>query len=330
MSLNVEMPCVSTMSNFMGFALGPFGGDEETDDNLAYNKVKASSDFLMNNTKYRPKIAVICGSGLEHDLNPLADLANLLEQPDIFEYNNIPNFPTSTVPGHKSRMLFGTLNGIQVMLMQGRFHAYEGYSLSKVAMPVRVMKLCGIKKLIVTNAAGGLNPNFKVGDVMIIKDHINLPGFTGVHPLRGPNDPRFGSRFFAVNDCYMKRIRDQASEVVMEQKLEKCFHEGVYAMLGGPNFETVAELKMLRICGVDAVGMSTIPEVLVAHHCGIAVFGFSLITNECIVEEDSNLFANHEEVIEAANSRKDLLSKFVSEIIKRMDAMDLKNDQVKA
>ncbi|XP_059089097.1 purine nucleoside phosphorylase-like isoform X2 [Tigriopus californicus] len=311
------------MSNFMGFALGPFGGDEETDDNLAYNKVKASSDFLMNNTKYRPKIAVICGSGL-------ADLANLLEQPDIFEYNNIPNFPTSTVPGHKSRMLFGTLNGIQVMLMQGRFHAYEGYSLSKVAMPVRVMKLCGIKKLIVTNAAGGLNPNFKVGDVMIIKDHINLPGFTGVHPLRGPNDPRFGSRFFAVNDCYMKRIRDQASEVVMEQKLEKCFHEGVYAMLGGPNFETVAELKMLRICGVDAVGMSTIPEVLVAHHCGIAVFGFSLITNECIVEEDSNLFANHEEVIEAANSRKDLLSKFVSEIIKRMDAMDLKNDQVKA
>lgn len=123
-------------------------------------------------------------------------------------------------------------------------------------MPVRVMKLCGIEKLIVTNAAGGLNPKYKVGDIMIIKDHINLPGFTGMHPLRGPNDPRFGSRFFAVNDCYMKKIRDQASEIIKEQNLGDTCHQGVYAMLGGPNFETVAELKMLRICGVDAVGES--------------------------------------------------------------------------
>eukprot|EP00095_Tigriopus_kingsejongensis_P011779 maker-scaffold119_size336447-snap-gene-1.15 protein:Tk11779 transcript:maker-scaffold119_size336447-snap-gene-1.15-mRNA-1 annotation:"purine nucleoside phosphorylase" len=315
------------MAHFLGFSKTTYA-DDETDD-LCYDKVKASADYLLNNSQYRPKIAVICGSGLESDLNPLADLADLLENPDIFEYDTIPNFPQSTVPGHKSRMLFGSLRGVPVMLMQGRFHAYEGYSLSKVAMPVRVMKLCGIEKLIVTNAAGGLNPMFKVGDIMIIKDHINIPGFTGLHPLKGPNDPRFGNRFFAVNDCYVKRLRDLAEDVCREQDIANHFHQGVYAMMGGPNFETVAELKMLRICGVDAVGMSTIPEVLVAHHCGIAVFGFSLITNECILEEDSELQANHEEVIAAANSRRELLSKFVSEMITRMNSMVLKNGKLK-
>ena len=231
-------------------------------------------------------------------------------------------------------------------------------------MPVRVMKLCGIETLIATNAAGGLNSRFKTGDIMMLKDHINIPGFTGMHPLKGPNDHRldivtidtfgkqkettflrFGGRFFALNDCYDKRWRRLATSIARELKIDRYVHQarlslfeiggflerqirkcvpfgdiscsfiqGVYAMLGGPNFETVAELRMLRICGVDAVGMSTIPEVLVARHCGINVFAFSLITNECILEEDSESQANHEEVIEAAIRRKDLLSAFVSRL----------------
>ena len=207
----------------------------------------------------------------------LAGLADLLEETDIFPYSQIPNFPMSTVSGHKSRMIFGLLDNIPLMLMQGRFHAYEGYPLEKCAMPVRVMKLCRIEDLIVTNAAGGLNSKFKSGDLMVLKDHINMPGFTGMHPLRGPNDTRFGTRLFALNDCYDIRWRNLAKKVY--EKLENLesgsagkLHEGVYTMLGGPNFETVAELKMLKICGVDAVGMSTIPEVLVARHCGISVF----------------------------------------------------------
>lgn len=285
----------------------------EEDESISYERVSVSATYLLERTKHRPKIAIICGSGL-------AGLADLLESPDIFSYSDIPNFPETTVPGHKSRMLFGSLNGIPVMVMQGRFHAYEGYHLGKCAMPVRVMKLCGIQTLIVTNAAGGLNSDFRTGDIMVLKDHINMPGFTGLHPLRGPNDTRFGGRFFALNDCYDKRWRVIAQEVFNSMgerapgKTGK-LHEGVYTMLGGPNFETVAELRMLKICGVDAVGMSTIPEVLVARHCGISVFAFSLITNECIFQEDAEQKANHEEVIGIANSKQGELRDFVARMV---------------
>lgn len=269
-----------------------------------------SASYCLQRTKHRPKIAIICGSGL-------AGLADLLEKRDIFPYADIPNFPVSTVPGHKSQLMFGLFEDVPIMLMQGRFHAYEGYPLGQCAMPVRVMKLIGIEKLIVTNAAGGLNPAFKAGDIMLLKDHINMPGFTGMHPLRGPNDGRFGSRFFALNDCYEKRWRVMARDIHnnLGKDAPGTLHEGVYTMLGGPNFETVAELRMLKICGVDAVGMSTIPEVLVARHCGINVFAFSLITNECILEEDNDSGANHEEVIATANDRKDQLRGFVGEMI---------------
>jgi len=262
-------------------------------------------------------------------LNPLAGLADLLENSDFFPYEDIPGFPVSTVPGHQSRLLFGLLKDIPVMLMQGRFHSYEGYPLGLCAMPVRVMKLCGIETLIVTNAAGGLNPTFKVGDVMILKDHINMPGFTGMHPLRGPNDNRFGGRFFALNDCYDTKLRQMAKCIHKKMGPDASpgqLHEGVYTMLGGPNFETVAELKMLRVCGVDAVGMSTIPEVLVARHCGINVFAFSLITNECILEEDNDLAANHEEVMEAANARQNQLRAFVGEMIEGIHHSKIKGD----
>lgn len=290
--------------------------DEESVQSLSYERVSVSAEFLLKGTKHRPKIAIICGSGLG-DLNPLAGLADLLVDADIFPYEQIPHFPVSTVHGHKSRMLFGLYQNIEVLVMQGRFHAYEGYPLGQCAMPVRVMKLIGIENLIVTNAAGGLNPSFRAGDVMLVKDHINMPGFTGMHPLRGPNDGRFGGRFFALNDCYDKEYRSMAKKIHqnMEENAPGALHEGVYAMLGGPNFETVAELRMLKVCGVDAVGMSTIPEVLVARHCGISVFAFSLITNECILEEDADEMANHEEVIATANQRQEQLRAFVAKMI---------------
>lgn len=295
-------------------------GNQENE--LSYETVSETANYLLSRTKHRPKIAIICGSGLDIDLNPSAGLAELLTNPDVFPYTEIPNFPVSTVKGHKSRLLFGHLNGIPVMLMQGRFHLYEGYAMGKCAMPVRVMKLCGVENLIVTNAAGGLNPTYKVGDIMLLKDHINLPGFTGMHPLKGPNESRFGDRFFALNDCYDKKLRQLAKNVAENLKMKKSVHEGVYTMLGGPNYETVAELKMLRICGVDAVGMSTIPEVLVARHCKINVFAFSLITNECILEEESEISAIHDEVIETANSCQEELGSFVSEIVKGIENMN--------
>merc|ERR1711963_467154 len=196
--------------------------DEECLKSLSYERVSVSAEYLLKNTKHRPKIAIICGSGL-------AGLADLLENADIFPYSDIPHFPVSTVTGHKSRMLFGVYQNIEVLVMQGRFHAYEGYPLGQCAMPVRVMKLIGIQNLIVTNAAGGLNPSFRAGDVMLLKDHINMPGFTGMHPLRGPNDGRFGGRFFALNDCYDKEYRVMAKEIhkSMGENSPGALHEGV-------------------------------------------------------------------------------------------------------
>jgi len=286
-------------------------------DDMSFERVSASASYLLERTEHRPRIAVICGSGL-------AGLADLLQDPDVFPYEDIPHFPQSTVPGHKSRLLFGKLKGVSLMLMQGRFHHYEGYTLGKTAMPVRMMKLCGIEALIVTNAAGALNPRFGVGDIMMIKDHINIVGMAGQHPLKGPNDSRFGTRFFALNDCYARKWRQLGETVGRELQMEGRLHQGVYTMLGGPNYETVAELKMLKMCGVDAVGMSTIPEVLTAVHCEISVFAFSLITNKCVFDEDEE-GPNHEEVIEAANHNKESLSSFVTRMVEGISA-DLPNN----
>ncbi|XP_045619187.1 purine nucleoside phosphorylase isoform X2 [Procambarus clarkii] len=276
-----------------------------------YEVIKESADYLLSGTRHRPKIGVICGSGL-------GGLADTLDDRDVFPYQNIPNFPESTVAGHAGRMVIGRLSGVPVMCMQGRFHSYEGYPLWKCAMPVRVMKLMGVEQIVVTNAAGGLNPNFKVGDIMIIKDHINMQGFAGDSPLRGRNDERFGPRFPAMNNAYDKNLREMAKKIVAEMNLTNVVQEGVYVMLGGPTYETVAELRLLRLLGVDAVGMSTVPEVVVARHCGLKVFAFSLITNECITHYDTDAQANHEEVIEVANKRKKDLQDLAYRIIVQM------------
>jgi purine-nucleoside phosphorylase len=185
-------------------------------------------------------------------------LADILTDPVYFPYEEIPNFPVSTVAGHAGRMVFGYLNGVEVMCMQGRFHYYEGYPLSKCSMPVRVMKICGCTHLIATNAAGGLNEKFKVGDIMLMKDHINIMGFAGNSPLQGPNDHRFGPRFPPMGKAYDPELLKIAKDLGKEMGIENEMHSGVYICLGGPNYETVAELKMWKILGVDAVGMSTV------------------------------------------------------------------------
>jgi len=280
-------------------------------DPISFENISESANFILERTKHRPKIGIICGSGL-------GGLADLVQNADVFEYQDIPNFPVSTVPGHQGRLLLGHLRDIPVLVMQGRFHSYEGYELWKTAMPVRVMKLIGVTQLIATNAGGGLNKAFQVGDIMILKDHINLPGFSCQHPLRGPNDTNFGPRFFPCNDLYDPTYRKVARKLAWDLKLEGVVREGIYTMVGGPNYETIAELKLLRTLGVDSVGMSTIPETIVAHHCGIRVFACSLITNLCIVEYGTGLETNHEEVIEVGKRRAEDLKRFVEHMVVRM------------
>lgn len=242
-------------------------------------------------------------------------LAEALSDPIHIPYKNIPNFPESTVHGHIGQLVFGYCMGVPVVCMQGRFHYYEGYPLWKCAMPVRVMKLIGCTHLIATNAAGGLNPAFRVGDVMLVRDHINLMGFAGNNPLQGPNDERFGPRFPPMNKAYNMDLIEKAREIWKEQNPKEAIHEGVYTCLGGPNFETVAELKMLKMLGVDAVGMSTVHEVITARHCNLEVLTFSLITNECVTCYDSKDEANHAEVIDVGKLRQNVLKKFVEKIV---------------
>jgi len=285
---------------------------ESTVDPISYENVNESADYILKRTKHRPKIGIICGSGL-------GGLAELVQDADTFDYAEIPSFPVSTVAGHKGRLLVGLLDKTCVIVMQGRFHSYEGYPLWKTALPVRVMKTIGVKTLIATNAAGGLNKTFQVGDIMLLKDHINLPGFSCQHPLRGPNEEKFGPRFFPTNDLYDAEYRKTARKVGSSLGLDGVIREGVYAMVGGPNYETVAELKLLRSLGVDSVGMSTIPETIVAHHCGIKVFSCSLITNMCIVDYGTGLEPHHDEVIEVGQRRAEDLKRFITLLVKTMD-----------
>lgn len=247
---------------------------------------------ILARTPHRPTVGLILGSGL-------SGLAESVTAPSLFPYAELPHFPVSTVAGHAGRLVIGSLAGVEVCVMQGRFHAYEGYTLAQTTFPVRVMQRMGIKTLILTNAAGGVNPGFQVGDLMLIEDHINFAGMAGYNPLRGPNLDEFGPRFPAVNQAYTRRLRDVAAEAAQEAGLT--LQRGVYCFLAGPNFETPAEVRMLRVLGVDAVGMSTVPEALVAHHAGMELLAISTITNAAIDALDSDHAPSHEEV-QAAGS----------------------------
>lgn len=285
------------------------------DSPMSLKYVNESSTYLLERTKHRPKIGIICGSGL-------AGLGDLVEDADLFPYKEVPHFPMSTAPGHQSCLLFGKLNGVPVMLMQGRFHLYEGYSIHTCAMPVRVMNSIGISILVVTNAAGGLADRFSVGDIMLIKDHVNLQGFAGINPLNGKNEFKLGNRFFSMKNAYDGNLRRIGHDVAWSLGLH--LQEGVYTMMGGPNFETPAELRLMKLQGVDAVGMSTVHEVITARHCGMKVLGFSLITNICDTGyDDFDVNENNpedldEEVKSVAQEKGPVLRQFVSGLVKQL------------
>ncbi len=245
---------------------------------------------VRQRTSHRPQIGLILGSGL----NALADQ---VQDADRIPYADIPYYGQTTVAGHMGQLVIGRLAGQDVLVMQGRIHAYEGVSLQRVTLPIRVMHELGIRILIVTNAAGGLNPDFRAGEVMLIVDHIGLMAMTGGNPLWGPNDESLGPRFPAMNRAYDPELRQIALEVADE--LGIALHQGVYVGTGGPAFETPAEVRFLRMIGGDAVGMSTVPEVIVARHMGMRVLGISGISNAAIHDPDAPEEASHEEVLAA-------------------------------
>jgi purine-nucleoside phosphorylase len=249
-----------------------------------------AADFVRSRSNARPKVGLVLGSGL----NPLAEA---VRGADTIFYTEIPHFPEPTVEGHAGRLVMGTLEDIQIMIMQGRVHFYEGYPMSQVVFPIRVMQVMGIETLIVTNAAGGLNPAFSAGDLMLITDHLNLLGMGGNNPLFGPNDPTLGPRFPDMSQAYDPRLGSLALEVAREYSIP--LGQGIYAGLAGPSFETPAEIRFLRIIGADAVGMSTVTEVTVARHGGMRVLGVSGISNVALAEPDEDHETSHEEVLAA-------------------------------
>ena len=251
-----------------------------------------------------PKTAIVLGTGL-------GQLASEITDKTEFPYSDIPNFPVSTVEGHSGKLIFGKLGGVDILAMQGRFHFYEGYSMKDVTFPVRVMYELGIKTLFVSNAAGGMNPEFSIGDLMIITDHINM---FPEHPLRGKNFPT-GPRFPDMHETYDLKLVALANEIAKEKGIK--VQHGVYVGVQGPTFETPAEYKMYRLIGGDAVGMSTVPEVIVAHHCGIRTFGVSVITD--LGGFDNPVEVSHEEVPEAANKAQPLMTEIMREMIKRSE-----------
>lgn len=259
-----------------------------------FEQVAVALASIQARTTLTPAIALILGSGL-------GDIATELRDATAIPYTEIPHFAHSTVPGHAGRLLLGMLEGVPAVVMQGRFHFYEGYSLQAVTFPVRVMRMLGAHTLIVTNAAGGMNAAYRPGDFMLIRDHINIPGMAGANPLIGPNDPRLGERFPPLAGAYDPALRALARSIATAQP-GTTLHEGVYIMVAGPSYETGAELKFLRALGADAVGMSTVPEVVVARHMHMRVLGLSLITNSATGEETEEV--NHAEVLAVAGAAR--------------------------
>ena len=269
------------------------------------DKINQTADYIRSKVSDMPKTAIILGTGL-------GALVDHIEDKKYIPYTEIPNFPVSTVEGHSGNLIFGRLGNKRVMAMQGRFHFYEGYGMKEVTFPVRVMKALGIKTLFVSNAAGGMNPEFIIGDIMIITDHINL---FPEHPLRGKNYNELGPRFPDMSEAYSRRLIKQATETAAEKGI-RVMH-GVYVGTQGPTFETPAEYKYFHIIGGDAVGMSTVPEVIVARHSGIEVFGVSVITDlgvEGIVEQVS-----HEEVQKAAQAAQPKMMEIMTELVNRFE-----------
>lgn len=265
--------------------------------------IQETAQWIKEHTRLRPETAIVLGTGLGR-------LAAEIEVADSFPYAEIPHFPVSTVEGHSGRLLFGRLGGKEVMALEGRFHYYEGYDMKQVTFPVRVMHQLGVKNFFVSNASGGVNPDFAVGDLMLIRDHIN---FLPEHPLHGPNFP-VGPRFLDMHEAYDRQLLEAARRIAAEKGIKVV--EGVYLATQGPTYETPAEYRMYRIFGADAVGMSTVPEVIVARHCGMRVFGVSIITDLGV--EGKIVEVSHEEVQEAANRVQPLMAEIFRELIRQL------------
>ncbi len=248
-------------------------------------EIESAASSLKGQLSGQPRIGIVLGSGL-------GGLTEILENPQAIPTSTLPHYPPSTVEGHEGTFLLGQIAGVEVLLLKGRIHAYEGYDLSQVVLPIRLMALCGIETLILTNAAGGLNPAFSPGEIMLIEDHLNLHHAS---PLFGPNVEAWGPRFPDMTGVYDQDLRSAAEAVAKETNY--VLHRGVYASCPGPQYETPAEIKMLRVLGADAVGMSTVPEAIVARHMGVRVLGFSLISNLAAGISPTPL--NHEEVVQA-------------------------------
>jgi purine-nucleoside phosphorylase len=267
-----------------------------------WNSVQETVNYIKDKTAdFAPEYGVILGSGL-------GSFTDDIQIEFRIPYSEIPNFPVSTVQGHKSALVFGTIGNKKVVAMQGRFHFYEGYSMKEVTFPVRVMKFLGIDKVVVSNASGGVNPNYKVGSIVIIKDHINM---MPEHPLRGKNDERFGPRFVNMSEPYSKKMIAKAKDVA--QKLDIEVQDGIYLGLQGPTFETLSEYRMVKILGADCVGISTVPEVIVARHMDMECFGISVITD--MGDEDNIEEVNHAEVLKAAEKAEPFVRKLIKELI---------------
>jgi purine-nucleoside phosphorylase len=265
------------------------------------DNVKRSVHAISQKTKARPKIGIILGTGLSRLVSDIIIKTSI-------EYSQIPHFLVTTVKSHTGRLIFGKLSNQEVCVMQGRFHYYEGYDMRDITLPIRVMKELGVKMLIVSNACGGLNPQFKCGDVMIITDHINL---MGDNPLRGVTDEKLGPRFPDMYDCYDKKLIELTEKVAINQKI--AVRRGVYIGVHGPNLETAAEYRFLRIIGGDAVGMSTVPEVIVARQIGIKVLGFSVVTDMGLPDAMSSVKFVH--VLNAANKAEPKLTCLIREVV---------------
>lgn len=269
-----------------------------------YDKIMESVEFIKSKVNRNPKIAVILGSGL-------GDLVNVVEDKEDISYESIPNFPVSTVKGHEGKLVFGRINDVEVLLMQGRFHYYEGYTMKEVTYPVYVMKQLGIEKIIVTNACGGINTSFEPGTLMLIKDFINL---FGDNPLIGVNDERLGTRFPDMSEPYKKNLMDLAKNVADKKGLK--YKEGVYAHFTGPYYETAAEIRAYGKMGADAIGMSTVPETIIGNYLGMKVLGIACITNMATgIQKCKHSHAN---VVDVANKASANLCEWVSDIVKEM------------
>jgi purine-nucleoside phosphorylase len=279
------------------------------DNPITPQQIEEAAQSIRKAATRPPEIGLVLGSGL-------SSLAEAVDEPTVIPFDQIAHWPASTAPGHSGRLVLGALRGQRVLVMQGRVHYYEGYSMGQITMPVRVMQRLGIETIILTNAAGGLNPDFAAGDLMLIGDHVNLPGLAGRNPLRGPNDEQVGPRFPDMTEPYDRELRALAKDVAQREGFD--LQEGTYVFVGGPSYETPAELRFLQRIGADAVGMSTVPSVVVARHGGTRVLGISTITNMATPDPAPGQKTTHEEVLEVGRIVVPRLTSLLHGILERL------------